>query len=206
MGFSYGTARTNRVRFQQLEACLSESFLRRKSRKAAIWKRQCLAGLQMCVIYALLKQTCRNCFHRFLPVCFCALSDFCSHKKAILAALYCKVSVITNLTLKVKRLEITTMTYDIKKSGERIRQLRIENGYTQEALAKKLRVDRSLLSHIEAGKRGCSVDLSAQMSDLFGVILDLLILGREQESNDKATLEKEIVQLMKHLNDFKNGL
>lgn len=44
------------------------------------------------------------------------------------------------------------------------------------------------------------------MSDLFGVILDLLILGREQESNDKATLEKEIVQLMKHLNDFKNGL
>ena len=172
MGFSYGTARTNRVRFQQLEACLSESFLRKKSRKATIWKRQCLAGLQMCVIYALLKQTCRNCFHRFLPVCFRALSDFCSHKKAILAALYCKVSVITNLTLKVKR-----MTYDIKKSGERIRQLRIENGYTQEVLAKKLRVDRSLLSHIEAGKHGCSVDLPAQMSDLFGVILDLLILG-----------------------------
>ena len=69
------------------------------------------------------------------------------------------------------------MTYDIKKSGERIRQLRIENGYTQEALAKKLRVDRSLLSHIEAGKRGCSVDLLVQLSDLFGVILDLLILG-----------------------------
>ena len=89
-----------------------------------------------------------------------------------MAALYCKVSVITNLTLKVKR-----MTYDIKKSGERIRQLRIENGYTQEVLAKKLRVDRSLLSHIEAGKHGCSVDLPAQMSDLFGVILDLLILG-----------------------------
>ncbi len=98
------------------------------------------------------------------------------------------------------------MTYDIKKSGERIRQLRIENGYTQETLAKKLGVDRSLLSHIEAGKRGCSVDLLVQMSDLFGVILDLLILCRGQESNDKATLEKEIVQLMKHLNDFKNRL
>lgn len=98
------------------------------------------------------------------------------------------------------------MTYDIKKSGERIRQLRIENGYTQEALAKKLGVDRSLLSHIEAGKRGCSVDLLVQLSDLFGVTLDLLILGREQESNDKAALEKEIVQLMKHLNGFKNRL
>lgn len=69
------------------------------------------------------------------------------------------------------------MTYDIKKSGERIRQLRIENGYTQKALAQKLGVDWSLLSHIEAGKRGCSVDLLVQLSDLFGVILDLLILG-----------------------------
>ncbi len=98
------------------------------------------------------------------------------------------------------------MTYDVKKSGERIRQLRTENGYTQEMLAKKLGVDRSLLSHIEAGKRGSSVDLLVQLSDLFGVTLDLLVLGREQESTDKAGLEKEIVQLMKHLNDFKNRL
>lgn len=97
------------------------------------------------------------------------------------------------------------MTYDIKKSGDRIRQLRIENGYTQEALAKKLGVDRSLLSHIKAGKHGCSVDLLVRLSDLFGVTLDLLILGRGQESNDKAALEKEIVQLMKHLNDFRTG-
>ncbi|WP_366800484.1 helix-turn-helix transcriptional regulator [uncultured Oscillibacter sp.] len=49
------------------------------------------------------------------------------------------------------------MAYDIKKSGARIRQLRIQGGYTQEKLAGVLNIDRSLLSHIEAGKRGCSV-------------------------------------------------
>ena len=75
--------------------------------------------------------------------------------------------------------------YDMKKSGERIRQLRNEHGYTQEALAKKLGIDRSLLSHIEAGKRGCSVDLLVQLSEFFNVTLDLLVLGRGHESRSE---------------------
>ena len=75
--------------------------------------------------------------------------------------------------------------YDMKKSGERIRQLRNEHGYTQEALAKKLGIDRSLLSHIEAGKRGCSVDLLVQLSEFFNVTLDLLVLGRGRKASTK---------------------
>lgn len=71
------------------------------------------------------------------------------------------------------------MACDIKRSGERIRQLRIQGGYTQEKLAGTLNIDRSLLSHIEAGKRGCSVDLLIQLSDFFDVSLDLLVLGKD---------------------------
>ena len=70
------------------------------------------------------------------------------------------------------------MAYDIKGSGARIRQLRIQSGYTQEKLAGALNIDRSLLSHIEAGKRGGSVDLLIQLSSFFDVSLDLLILGK----------------------------
>ena len=44
------------------------------------------------------------------------------------------------------------MTYDIKKCGERIRQLRIKNGLTQEQAAGVLNIDRSFYSRIEAGK------------------------------------------------------
>ena len=69
--------------------------------------------------------------------------------------------------------------YDMKKSGERIRQLRNKHGYTQEALAKKLGIDRSLLSHIEAGKRGCSVDLLVQLSEFFNVICLFWAGGRK---------------------------
>ncbi len=40
------------------------------------------------------------------------------------------------------------MTYDMKKSGERIRRLRIESGYTQEEAAELLHIDRSFLSRV----------------------------------------------------------
>ena len=72
-----------------------------------------------------------------------------------------------------------TMAYDIQQSRERIRQFRIQGGYTQEKLAGVLNIDRSLLSHIEAGKRGCSVDLLIQLSSFFDVSLDLLVLGKD---------------------------
>ena len=98
------------------------------------------------------------------------------------------------------------MYYDIKESGERIRQLRIQSRRTQEMLAKELGIDRSLLSHIEAGKRGCSVDLFVRLSDFFDVSLDLLILGKDQHTRDKNMLRTDIEELISRLESFKTAL
>jgi len=98
------------------------------------------------------------------------------------------------------------MHYDIKQSGVRIRQLRIENSLTQETLAKELNIDRSLLSHIEAGKRGCSVDLLVRFSDFFNISLDMLVLGKEQTAIDSGRLKKDITQLIDRLEAFKGKL
>lgn len=95
------------------------------------------------------------------------------------------------------------MDYDIMQSGERIRQLRTKNSLTQEKLASELNIDRSLLSHVEAGKRGCSVDLFVRLSSFFGVSLDVLILGREQAAptiaDDHAALKSNITELVEQL-------
>lgn len=102
------------------------------------------------------------------------------------------------------------MNYDIKRSGERIRQLRLQSRYTQEKLAKELNIDRSLLSHIEAGKRGCSVDLLVQFSDFFGVSLDLLVLGKEQDAllgvRDRKALKSDIAELIKRMTALQEKL
>ena len=102
------------------------------------------------------------------------------------------------------------MYYNIEKSGAQIRQLRTKNGLTQEKLASTLNIDRSLLSHVEAGKRGCSVDLFVRLSDFFDVSLDLLILVKDRpaplDTKDRAMLKTEIETLVGQLEAFKEKL
>jgi len=69
------------------------------------------------------------------------------------------------------------MNYDTKRSGAYIQSLRIQHGYTQGQMAKALNMDRSYLSRIESGAKGCSVDLFIQLSEFFHISMDSLILG-----------------------------
>ena len=95
------------------------------------------------------------------------------------------------------------MYYDMKECGKRIQQLRTQHGYTQDELARELHINRSMLSYVESGKKGLSVDLLAQLSLLFAVSLDYIILGKQQDSTSsvetvehlKVNIEKLICQL-----------
>ena len=102
------------------------------------------------------------------------------------------------------------MIYDMKECGKRIQQVRIQKGYTQEGLAGKLNIGQSFLSRVESGRKGCSVDLLVQLSELFHVSLDVLILGQEAEKatkdEDGAKLKKSITELIDQLVQFQNQL
>ena len=97
------------------------------------------------------------------------------------------------------------MNYDLKRSGERIRQLRKKKGYTQEELAQALNMDRSVLSRIEAGKYACSVDILAQMSCFFNVSLDYLVFGMSHDP-DKARLKESVTGFIQILEQFKESI
>lgn len=92
------------------------------------------------------------------------------------------------------------MDYNMAQSGERIRQLRIEKGLTQESVASVLNIDRSFYSRIETGKSGCAVDLFVQLSELFNVSLDYLILGKYSrellEDGERVLLKENIEHLI----------
>ncbi len=98
------------------------------------------------------------------------------------------------------------MYYDMKQSGERIRQLRIQNRYTQEELARILDIDRSYYSRIESGQKGGSVDLFVRLSDCFQVSLDYLVLGKKQSDSSVEQLKSQIKGLIAHLEEFKDRL
>lgn len=98
------------------------------------------------------------------------------------------------------------MNYNMKQSGERIRQLRIQKGYTQEALARDLNIDRSLLSHVEAGRRGCTVDLLIQLAAFFDVSMDWIVLGKEHGISGRVQLKIDVAQMITRLEAFEKML
>lgn len=99
------------------------------------------------------------------------------------------------------------MNYNMKQSGERIRQLRLKSELTQEQIAGKLNIDRSFYGRVEAGRSGCSVDLLIQLSELFEVSLDYLILGRYSmttfKDKEKLLLKEDIDKVINLLGRIK---
>ena len=102
------------------------------------------------------------------------------------------------------------MNYDMKRSGAYIQKLRIQNGYSQNELARAMNLNQSSLSRIELGNKGCSVDLFIQFSEFFHVSLDALILGMEpdipQESERNVRLKADIADLIDRLAQLKEQL
>lgn len=70
------------------------------------------------------------------------------------------------------------MLYIPKDSGLRIQKLRRQSGMTQEQLAGKVNISTSTLGKIERGIQSPSIDLMVELSSLFGVSLDYIILGK----------------------------
>lgn len=102
------------------------------------------------------------------------------------------------------------MDYNMKRSGEYIKSLRIRSGYTQSELSKAMNIDQSYLSRVESGAKGCSVDLFIQFSNFFHVSLDSLVFGpgadNFQKENDRVQLKSDIAELIKQLVQFQSQL
>lgn len=65
---------------------------------------------------------------------------------------------------------------DIKvKFGQKVKQLRLERGWSQEMLALKSDLDRTYIPSIEAGKRNVSLSVIEKISVAFEIQLDNLL-------------------------------
>lgn len=71
---------------------------------------------------------------------------------------------------------------DFQAVGNNIHDLRVQNGYSQDALAELLGVSHQAVSRWELGLAAPSVDNLAELCDLFGVSFErLLLLDRKIE-------------------------
>ena len=102
------------------------------------------------------------------------------------------------------------MNYDMKKSGSRIRQLRIQKGLTQEEVALLLNIDRSFYGRIESGQKGCSIDIFVRLASFYETSLDYLIVGTEENHLSKMraaeSLKADVSELIDRLTVFASKL
>lgn len=74
---------------------------------------------------------------------------------------------------------------------ENLKQLRIQNGFTQKQMAELLNITTNGYQHYELGTRQPPVDMLCKIADILGVSVDCL-LGRETPPNkNTALLEKD---------------
>jgi len=86
--------------------------------------------------------------------------------------------------------------YNIAETGIRIKKLREQAELSQEDLAELMGVERSFISRIETGKRGCSMDVAVRLVDILHTSLDYLIFGEGIEAKAAAKEMDEIIAQM----------
>lgn len=95
------------------------------------------------------------------------------------------------------------MYFNPIETGERIKNLREELGYSQIQFAEKLNFSRSYISKIEIGTRDPSFDFLIEVSKLTGHTLDYLIVGKVTEVE---RLKKDIHSLIDSLQHLSQEL
>ena len=80
--------------------------------------------------------------------------------------------------------------------GERIRKLRREHHLTQEQLAVMLNISVEHLRKIELGKRGISIDLLLDLSNVLEVSSDFLLSGIPRTTYSARMLMAQIRELL----------
>lgn len=93
--------------------------------------------------------------------------------------------------------------YHVEETAKRIRNLRESMGYTQEQVAAWVNVDRRHIARVEAGTRGCSLDMLICLAELYDVSLDYLVFGKDI---DAKALKSKLDSFMEQLAELRNSL
>lgn len=93
--------------------------------------------------------------------------------------------------------------YKKEETGKRIRECRKARGWTQNRLAEEIGfTGERHIQRIERGENSISIDKLMEVSQVFGVSVDFLLFGENQEKDErilaavKALSENEIQFLM----------
>lgn len=87
--------------------------------------------------------------------------------------------------------------------SQKLKKLRLSKNYSQQALADKLSVTKSLISSYEQDLRLPSLDMLIKISNEFGVSTDYLLnLDRQKSINVEQLTDEQIAIISNTVNEF----
>lgn len=82
---------------------------------------------------------------------------------------------------------------DYNLVGQKIKEKRLQNGFTREQLAEQCELSVSYIAHIERGTKSLSLETAVKICSVLNVSLDYLLLDEIQDHNRIFTaLETEV--------------
>jgi transcriptional regulator with XRE-family HTH domain len=87
------------------------------------------------------------------------------------------------------------------KIGQRIKELRKRQGFTQIDLAKQIQVSESTISRYERDEIEPTITIAIKMADRLGCTLDYLALGLDDDQTESSSDISNLVNDIKNLND-----
>lgn len=91
------------------------------------------------------------------------------------------------------------MYYDVKESGRRIKELRRGMGLTQEQLAEKVGLSTVMVSSIERGVTGTSIDTMGLLADVLKASVDYIAFGKKTLVLDVGLSAEKMMAVMQVL-------
>ena len=93
--------------------------------------------------------------------------------------------------------------------GQRLKELRIKSGLTQNQLADRIGVTKSVVSYYELHERTPSPEVLVKLASIFHCSTDFLLGLEKQQTLDISGLDAEDIRLLQHTIDVlkrKNSL
>jgi transcriptional regulator with XRE-family HTH domain len=87
-------------------------------------------------------------------------------------------------------------------TGNRIKSLRIEKGWSQDELGKKLNLDQGTISKMERGESEPTAKTLRLFKEIFGVTIDWILTGKGQKHPLPLETNEEIMEI---IDDFKEN-
>lgn len=88
----------------------------------------------------------------------------------------------------------------MKTIGTRLKELRLNAGYTGEEVGRMLQVSKSAISMWEKDLRSPSADLIERFADIYGVSTDYIITGKESSSTKNSYYyDAEVAELAEQI-------